>query len=322
MRGIFKGIALIAAALAISGPVAAQEYPSQTIRIIVGYAPGGGNDILSRLLAPQLTETLGQNVIVENRPGAGGNIGAQVVAATAADGYTLMMANNSFTINPFIHADIGFDVARDFETISLVATAPMVIVAHPDVGVSTLQELIDLASANPGSLNYGSPGIGTPQHLATELFLTSTGLDIEHIAYGGTGPSVLALLQNEIQIMFATPAAVTQHVENGSLLPLAVTSKERADAFIDVPTVEEGGVDGYEMSIWWGLVAPSGLSENVREMLNKAVVAALANPEVSGPMINQGLIPRPSTTEEFTSLIANDLEQWQEVVRAADIATE
>ncbi len=319
MKHVLKGIAIFAAGLALAAPASAQDYPTQPIRIIVGYAPGGGNDILARLLAPKMAEALGQNVVVENRPGAGGNIGAQAVAGMEGDGYTLMMANNSFTINPFIYKDLGFDVARDFETISLVATAPMVVVAHPDVGVSTLQELIDHAKANPGDLNYGSPGIGTPQHLATELFLGSADLDIEHIPFGGTGPSVTALLQNEIQVMFATPASIEQHVQAGSLRALAVTSDERSAAFPDVPTVGEAGLEGYEMSIWWGLVGPSGLPENVRDMLNEAVVGALGDSEVTTPMTNQGLNPRPTTPAEFTSLIEGDLGRWEEVVKQAGI---
>lgn len=316
---LWLGLAALATVNGMTGAALAQDFPTEPIRIVIGYAPGGGNDILARLIAPKMGEALGQQVIAENMPGAGGNIGAQATARAEADGHTLLMANNAFTINPFIFDEPGFDVAADFETISLVASAPMLIVVNPAIKASTLGELIDHAQANPGALNYGTPGSGTPQHLATELFKSAAGVDLTHIPFGGTGPSVVGLLQGEVQMMFATPASVEQYIAAGQLTPLAVTSSTRMDAFPEIETVREAGLEEYEMEIWWGLVGPAGMPEDVRALLNETVVNAVNDPEVQRIMAAQGMNPRPGSAEEFASLIGTDLEQWGRIVAQIDL---
>ena len=244
----------------VTGLSLAQEFPSQAIRIVIPYAPGGGSDILARPIAPDMAQRLKQTVVIENKSGAGGNIGTQLVAQARPDGYTLLMANNSQVINPFIYAKPGYDMAADFAPITLVGTSPVIVVVHKAVPATSIREFIALAQKNPGKLNFGSPGVGTPGHLASLLFNKQAGINLVHVAYKGSGPTTLALLQKEIDVFFATPAAVDAHIKSGEFRALAVSSRERFSAYPNVPTVAESGIPSladYRMDIWWGLLAPA-----------------------------------------------------------------
>ena len=303
----------------------AQDFPSQTIRIIIPYAPGGGTDILARPVAKSMEEAFKQPVIIDHKPGAGGNIGAEMTARSAPNGYTLVMANNSHTINPFVYSKPGYDMERDFAPVAVVGTSPTILVVHKAVPVSTLRELVDYAKSRPGKLNFSSAGVGTPGHLAGLLFNRQSGIDVAHIAYKGTGPAVMALLQKEVDIHFATPAAVAAHIKSGDFKALGVTSKSRFSAFPDVPAIAESGVAGlrdYEVDVWWGLLAPAGTPAEVLDKLNAGVRNALNDPALRENWLSRGMVPAGSTRSEFQSLIRADLQKWSRVVRDNRITVE
>ena len=311
------GLALAVFLAASVAGAAAQDFPTQPVRVVIPYAPGGGSDILMRPIAPLMAERLKQSIVIDNRAGAGGNIGAQQVAHAPPDGHTLLMANNSHTVNPYIYKDAGYDLSTQFAPISLVGTSPLIVVVHKSVPVRTLAELVALAQAAPGKLNFGSPGVGTPGHLAAVLFNKQAGVDALHIAYKGSGPTTLALLQAEVQFSFSTPAAVEPHLRSGDLRALAVTSAERFAAFPDVPTVAQSGLRGlgdYRMDIWWGLLAPARTDPRVLDKLHAAVVQAVADPSLRQRWLAQGMVPSPSSRAEFQALIKADQLKWQKVV--------
>ena len=303
----------------------AQDFPTQPVRIVIPYAPGGGSDILARPIAPLMSDRLKQPVVIDNKGGAGGNIGAQLVAHAPADGHTLLMANNSHTINPFVYKNAGYDLATGFAPISLVATSPLIVVVPKSVAARSLAELIALARKEPGKLNFGSPGVGTPGHLAAALFNKQAQLNVVHVAYKGSGPTTLALLQGEVQFSFSTPAAVEQHIKSGDLRALAVTSRERFAAFQSVPTIAQSGLAGladYNMEIWWGLLAPAKTDERVLNLLHAAVTEAVRDPQVQQRWNAQGMVPKPTSRAEFQALIKADLLKWQKVVSENGITAE
>lgn len=317
---------LLSFALALAaGPSPAQDFPSQPIRIVIPYAPGGGSDILARPVAPEMAQRLRQAVVIENKAGAAGNIGTQTVAHAKPDGYTLLMANNAQAINPFIYANPGYDMAADFAPISLLGTSPVVVVVHKAVPAQTIQELVALAQKNPGKLNFGSPGVGTPGHLAGLLFNKQAGINLVHIAYKGSGPTTLALLQKEVDVSFATPAAVDAHIKTGELRALAVTSRERFSSYPAVPTVAESAIPGladFDLSIWWGLLAPARTEPAVLDKLHAAVSAAVRDPKLRERWIAQGMVPTTNSRAEFQSLIRSELQKWDKVVRDNSIKAE
>ena len=307
------------------GQSIAQEFPVKPIRIVIPYAPGGGSDILARPLAPEMSARLTQPIVIDNKGGAAGNIGAQLVARAEPDGYTLLMANNSHTINPFIYKNPGYDMAADFAPISLVGTSPVIVVVHKGVPVSSLREFVALALKNPGKLNFGSPGVGTPGHLASLLFNKVAGIHLVHVAYKGSGPTTMALLQKEIDVFFGTPAAVEPHIKSGDFRALAVTSKERFGAFPNVPTVAESGIPGaadFTMEIWWGLLAPARTDPRVLDKLHAAVTASVRDPKMRERWLAQGMVPTATSRAEFQSLIKSDLQKWSKVVQENSIAAE
>lgn len=317
---------LLSSALALAAGLSfAQEFPSQPIRIVIPYAPGGGSDILARPIAPDMAQRLKQTVVIENKSGAAGNIGTQLVAQARPDGYTLLMANNSQVINPFIYAKPGYDMAADFAPITLVGTSPVIVVVHKAVPVTSIRELIALAQKNPGKLNFGSPGVGTPGHLASLLFNKQAGIDLVHVAYKGSGPTTLALLQKEIDVFFATPAAVDAHIKSGEFRALAVSSRERFSAFPTVPTVAESGIPSladYSMDIWWGLLAPARTDPAVLDKLHAAATAAVRDPKLRERWIGQGMVPTTTSRAEFQTLIKSELRKWEKVIRDNAITVE
>ncbi len=298
------------------GPALAQD-GSQPIRIVIPYAPGGGSDILARPILPSLSEAMGRAVIVENRGGAAGNIGAAQVARAAPDGLTLVMANNSHTINPFLYRNVGYDMARGFEPISLVGTSPLIVVVPANVPARSIEDLVALARARPGGLNFGSPGAGTPGHLAAALFNGLMGLNAVHVPYQGSGPTTIALLQGEVQFSFSTPAAVEAHIRSGALRPLAVTSKARFAAFPETPALAETGLAplaDFDVAVWWGLLAPAGTDPVFLDRMAAAVAAAIAVPRIRDTWLTQGMVPRATSRAEFRALIATELTRWERVV--------
>jgi tripartite-type tricarboxylate transporter receptor subunit TctC len=295
----------------------AQPYPSKPVRLIVGLAPGGATDIMARTLVPGLSEELGQPVVVDNRPGAAGTIGAGIVAKSPPDGYTLLSAGpGSLVINPLLGA-VPYDPARDFAPIAVVATAPNVLVVHPAVPAQSVGELIALARSRPGALNYASGGIGSTPHLAAALFAAMAGIRIAHVPYKGTGPAVTDLLGGQVQMAVLGIPTVLPHVRSGKLRPLAVTGKRRSPELPEVPTVDEAGVAGYEVSPWYGLLAPAATPSAIVARLSAEVNAVVRRAEFKQKLAAQGAEPEGSTPEEFAAYLRAEAARWAPVVKAS-----
>ena len=309
------------AAFAVAGSAAAQPaaqstYPSRTVRITVGFAPGGGTDIMARLFAQKLTESLGQSFIVENRPGAGSNIGAEYVARAAPDGYTLLMAIASLTINVSLYNKLSYDAVRDFAPISTVATTPNCFAVHPSLPVKSMRELIALAKSRPGEIGYASAGSGTPVHLTMEMFRSMAGIRLLHVPYNGSGPATTAVLAGQVPVLPNALPITLPHARSGKLRMLAVTSLERSQLAPDVPTVADAArLPGYEANIWYGLLAPAGTPAAVVNKLNSELERLLRQRDVRERMLALGFEPTRSTPAEFEGLIKNDIQKWSKVVR-------
>ena len=312
MKRLF--LAVIAAAVAL--PALAQQYPSRPVRILVGFAPGGGVDISARLLASKLSEYLGQQFIVENKPGAGTNIAAAEAAKSAPDGYTLFMNSPAVVINTALYAKPPYQLS-DFTGISLFAATTNLLVVPASFEAKTVQELIRIAKAKPGALNYSSAGQGTTQHLAGELFKLRTGTNIVHVPYKGSGPSMTALLASEVQMTFINPVAVGGHVKAGKVRALAVTDDQRTELMPDIPTMKEAGVDGVEVSLWYGLLAPSATPGDVVQKLGDAVGRAAKDPGIRETLKKQGADPVGNTPAQFNAYLKDEYARWSEVVKVS-----
>lgn len=315
-----KAIAL-AAALAVatvfSGVAAAQQFPTKPVKILVGFAPGGAPDFLARLLGQKMTERWGQPVLVENRPGATGNIAAQAVAKGEPDGHTLLMATVSVAISPSYQSNLAFSPEKDFEPVGMVASVPLILVAHPGVKASTVQELLDLAKSQPGKLNYASVGNGSPQHLSGELFQLLGGVKMVHVPYKGGGPATQAVLTGETQMFFAGMPPAMPHVRSGKLKALAVTSSKRSAAAPEVPTVAEAGLAGFEADNWHALYAPKGTPASVVAKLNDELNRALALSDVKELMLKQGAEGWSSSPQEAREYLQREIKKWEKVVKAS-----
>ena len=292
------------------------NYPVKTVRIVVGFAPGGGTDVIARFLAQRLTESLGQSFIVENRPGAGGNIAAENVAKAAPDGYTLFMAIASLTINVSLYSKVPYDPVKDFAAISTVATTPNCFAVHPSVPVKTLRDLITLAKARPGELSYTSPGSGTPVHLSMELFRSMAGIKLLHIPYNGSGPATTAVLGGQVPLLAtALPIGLPQ-ARAGKLRMLGVTSAERSQLAPDFPTVAEAaGLPSYEVNVWYGLMAPAGTPVAIVNKLNAEIERLLQVRDVRERMLTLGFDPQRHTPAAFAELVKADVVKWSKIVR-------
>ena len=299
--------------------VHANDFPLKPIKIIVPFAPGGANDVVMRLLAPTLSEELGQSVIVENRPGGGATIGMDVVAKSKPDGYTLGVANTSFGANPFVMSKMPFDTQKDFSPITLVGKVPLVVVVNPSFPVRSIKELIDYAKKNPEMINYGSAGNASAPHLAGALFEYMTGVKMTHIPYKSGGEATAALLGNITQLQFAAVPSAIQQIRVGRLIPIAITTLDRDESLPEVSTVDQSGVKDFDMADWIGIVAPAGTPEPVVKRLNEAFVKALSKPENKAALSKAGARPIGSSVEELKSLINKELNTWQKVVKAANI---
>ena len=306
-------------AVAVTAPAAAQGFPSRPLKIVATFEPGGASDILARLLAPRLAESLGQPVLVENRPGAGGNTGTDYVAKSAPDGHTLVMGYiGTHAVNPTLYPRIPFDAVRDFAPVAFVASIPSALVVHPSVPARSVPELVALAKSRPGALNYGSGGSGTAPHLGAELFKLMAGVDLVHVPYKGSGPAVTDLLSGQLSLMFNTMIQTIPHVQSGKLRALAVTSARRSAALPELPTVAEAGLPGYEMVGWFGVLAPAGTPKEAVARLNGDLLKALALPDVKERLAKLGSEPTDiRTPEQFGDYIKAEIAKWARVVKAA-----
>ena len=313
-------LALIAALSAIVPPAAAQvpAYPTKPIRIVVPFPPGGATDILAREVAQKLNEAWGQQVIVDNRPGAGGNIGSELVAKAAPDGYTLEMGTvGTHAINASLYAKMPYDNVKDFVPIILVAGVPNVLEVNPSLPVNSVAELIAYAKANPGKLNFASSGNGTSIHLSGELFKAMAGVEMTHVPYKGSAPALQDLIAGQVQLMFDNLPPSLPQIKAGKLRALAVTSSVRAPALPDVPTVAEAGLPGFEASSWFGLLAPAGTPPAIVAKINAEVAKWLATPEAKENLSKQGANAAGGTPEDFASHIAAETAKWAKVVKAS-----
>ncbi|WP_311222477.1 MULTISPECIES: tripartite tricarboxylate transporter substrate binding protein [unclassified Acidovorax] len=309
--------ALAAAAIGTVPAMAfAQAYPTKIITIVVPFAAGGTTDILARIIAQGLTTELGQSVVVDNRAGAGGNIGGQLAARAAADGYTLFMGTvGTHAINASLYKKMPFDPVKDFAPLTRVANVPNLLVANPAQPYKTVQELIAYAKANPGKVNFGSSGSGSSIHLSGELFKSMAKVDMQHVPYKGSAPAVTDLLGNQIGIMFDNMPSAIQHVRSGKLRPIAVTTAKRSPELPDVPTIAEAGVPGYEATSWFGMFAPAGTPALIVAQLNKALVKVLAQPDVKKKINEQGAETAGETPEQFAAFIQTEAVKWGKVVK-------
>jgi tripartite-type tricarboxylate transporter receptor subunit TctC len=314
-------LCLLALALA-AGNVAAQGYPNKPVRIVVPSSAGGGTDIVARIMAPRLTERLGQQVIVDNRPGAGTMIGIEVAAKSPPDGYTLLMGLSTLAINPAMYKKVPYDTLRDFAPISQLIAAPNMLVVHPSVPAKTVKELIAFARARPGQLNFASAGQGTNPHLSMELFMSMTGTQMVHIPYKGLAPGIVDLIAGHVSVSAATMLTGLPHVRTGRLRCLGTTGAKRAAVLPDIPTVSEAGVPGYEASQWYGLLAPAQTPKEVIARLHGELIRILQVPEMRERLIADGTDPVGSNPDEFGRYIREEIAKWAKVAKAAGIKPE
>ena len=296
--------------------VLAEVYPSKPIRIVAPFPPGGPADILSRIIGHKLSQSWGQQVIVDNRPGAGGNIGADLVAKAAPDGYTLLLGFvGTHAINASLYAKMPYDNVKDFEPVSQIAAVTIVLVVHPSVPASSIKELIALAKSKPGQLTFGSPGNGTPQHLAGQLFNTMAGVDMLHVPYKGAVPALTDLLGGQLSMIFSSMPPALPLVKTGKIRALGVTSATRSPAASDIPTISESGLPGYEVKNWYGILAPRGTPKEIVSKLNAEIVKILNMPDVKESLAVQGAEPVSGTPEQFAAYIKEETEKWAKIVK-------
>ena len=320
-----KALAALAGLTSAAGAFAqssASGYPSREIRFIVPFPPGGGNDILARMLGPRMAEGLGKPVVIDNRPGAGGNLGTDQAARSPADGYTIVIASNQVTINPGLGQKLPFDIERNFSPVALVASVPMLLVVHPSVPVNNVAELIALARSQPARLNHATPGNGTPQHLAFELLNKLAKIEVTHVPYKGTGPAVADLLGGQVQAAFATLASVAQHVRAGKLRAIAVAPAQRSPLMPEVPTVAESGVPGYDVPLWYSILAPAGTPAEAVERLAGELRRIVESPDTRDRMVNQGFQPGFVGPAALQAMIRDDVRRWQAIGRDTGIRIE
>jgi tripartite-type tricarboxylate transporter receptor subunit TctC len=309
---------LVSLALALAlGHAAAQGYPARPVHVVVGFTPGGGVDINARLLAAPLQQILGQPVIVDNKPGAGTNIANEFVAKSAPDGYTLLFNSPAVAINMSLYRNPPYDLLRDFVGVSVFSESTNILVVPASLAAASVKDLIALAKSQPGALNYSSAGVGTTQHLAGELFKLRTGTSIVHVPYKGSAPSITALISGQVQLSFINPLAIGQHVRTGRLRALAVAGSRRTPLMPEVPTMKEAGVEGVEVPLWFGMLAPAATPREVVAALSAAVARATRDPDIRKRLADQGAEPIGNSSEEFTALLHEEVRKWAEVVRVS-----
>ena len=303
--------------------MAADAFPTKPIRIVVPFPPGGPADVLARTVGDRIAAALGQPVVVDNRPGAGGNIGMELVAKAAPDGHTLALAPaGNLTVNPSLYRNVPYDVGRDFASVTVIAAVPNVLVVNPQVPAKDLAELIAYAKANPGKLNYSSPGPGSGAHLAGELLKSSAGIDIVHVPYSGIAPAVTAVIAGDVQLMFAGAPSALPQVAGGKLRALAVASPMRIASAPALPTLSEAGLPGFDVTSWYSIVAPAATPPAVVERLQKEIARALTSPDVKAKLTGIGAEPIANTPEEFAAMIRVETAKWSKIVKDANIKIE
>ena len=323
MKSLLRFIPLAALAATVSGPAIGQQYPAKAVRMLVGFPPGGGTDIVGRIVAQRLTEALGQQVIVDNRPGATSMLAAELTARAAPDGYTVMMGHiAALSILPSLVSKMPYDVAKDFAPITLAAIGPNLLVVHPSIPAKNVKELVALAKARPGQLQYASPGSGSVQHLAAEFFKLQAKVDMLHIPYKGSGQSIVDLLAGHVHMNFDSVPPVLNFVRQGKLRALAVTSAQRSALLPEIPTVSESGVPGFDMGTWWGLVAPAAVSKDIVAKLHAETIKVLALPDVKERLANVGAEPGGNTPDQFGAFIRSEAAKYARIVREAKIKIE
>ena len=313
----WRGLACALALIAVGGTAGAQSYPAGPVRVIVPFPPGGGVDGAGRLISQKLSEALRKQFVVDNRPGANGMIGSELAAKSAKDGYTLMVNGANFVTTPSLYSKVTYDPVRDFEPVSLLALAPNVLVVHPSLPAKTVKELVALARARPGEVNYAGSGSGSTPHLAAELFNTLAKVTMVHVPYRGTGPAIVGLMSGEASVMFMPTTNAVPLVRSGRLRALAVTSRERVSAMPELPTVSESGLKGYESSQWYGLLAPVGAPSDVLGLLSSQVVKIMQAPDMKQRLTGEGLVAVGSTREQFAVHIKVELAKWAKVIKAS-----
>ncbi|ANN78973.1 Bug family tripartite tricarboxylate transporter substrate binding protein [Bordetella flabilis] len=316
LRKAVLTLASVVAAGAISAPAQA-AYPDKPVRVVVGFSAGGTTDVIARIMAKELTEAFGQSFVVENKPGAGSNIGAEYVARATPDGYTLYFVAVTSAINQTLYPKLNFDLVKDFTPIALAAKVPNVLVVNPQVPVKSVKELVDYAKAHPGKLAFASSGSGTSIHMAGELFKLEAGIDVLHVPYKGSAPALTDLIGGQVQFMFDNMPSSWPHVQAGKLRALAVTTKERSPTAPDLPTMAESGFPKFDVSSWFGLIGPAKLPPDVVKALNAAMVKALDKPEVKDAFDKLGAVPGKTTPQEFGQFIQSEVTQWGTVVKAS-----
>ena len=313
----FQFTLLVGAAL-VAGVAHAQNYPVKAIRLVVPQPPGGGNDVIARMISQKLSVALKQQIAVDNRAGAGGLIGADVAAHSPADGYTLLLGNvATLAIIPNVQKKMPYDPLKDFAPVSLIASAPLLVVVHPSVPVHSIKQLLALARAKPGQLNYASNGVGSSTHLATEMFKMMTKTDLVHVPYKGLGPATTDLLSGQIQLMFSSAVAMMPHVQAKRLRAIAMTGAKRSTAIPDIPTVAESGVPDYESGSWYGILAPTGTPREIIDLLNREIVAAVRSADITDRLVAEAVIPVGNSPAEFAAHIQKEYTRIGNVIRSS-----
>lgn len=305
--------------LVLSATAAGQTYPTKPVRFLIPFPPGAGPDVLARTIGPKLTARWGQRIVVDNRPGGGGNIAVELATKAAPDGYTLLLASNHVTINPSLFRKVPYDPVRDFREVTLAAVIPNVLVVHPSLPVKSVNDLIALAKSRPGQINFSSGGNGSVGHLAAEMFKAATKVQMTHIPYKGPVAAITALLNGEASLGFLIAPAALPHVSAGRLRALAVTGRNRSPAAPKLPTVAEAGVAGYEIVAWQGLFAPADTPDDIVRKIYSDMIAVLGMPDVKQALLAQGLEAVGSTPDAFSEHIRKDLVKWAKIIRAADV---
>lgn len=319
---VFKTGLIAVAVFGMGTAEAQQNYPVRPVRLVVPSSPGGGTDITARIIAPKLGEHLGQQVIVENRAGAGTMIGGEFVARAAPDGYTLLMGISTLAINPAMYRKVPYDALKDFAPVSQVVTLPNILVTHPSLPVRSVKELIAFAKARPGEINFASAGVGTNPHLSMELFISMTSLKMIHVPYKGSGQGVIDVLAGHVSVMAPSILTALGYVKSKRLRALGVTSAKRSSGALDIPTIAEAGVPGYEAVQWFGVLAPAGTSREIIARLHREVVRTVQTPEVRQRLVNDGADPVGSSPQEFAAFLHSETTKWAKVAKEVGIKPE
>jgi tripartite-type tricarboxylate transporter receptor subunit TctC len=314
-----RRITVFAAAFLFACAAVAQNFPSRPVTIVVPYPPGGLIDIVARIIQPRMQTDLGQSVVVENRSGAGGNVGAEYVARATPDGHTLLLANPSLGISPTLYPKLNYSPLKDLAYVGIYGTVPNVLVVHPSIPANNVQELIEYLKKNPGKLNYASPGYGTSPQMSMEMFKGMTGTFIVHIPFRGSGPAQAAMLAGETQLMFDNLPPQLPHIKSGKVRPLAVTSLKRSSALPDVPTLDEAGLKGYEVTAWFGLAVPAATPREAVQRLNQALNRSTDDPQVRESLMSRGATIVQGTPEDAFKFVQNEVEKWAPVVKRAGV---